>query len=210
MSFILSFVQIVLFSTIQSYCIVICTILQLTACTLFIHTSQHYKRFDLGLEKKAPHYRVNTEHSMQTPVLQVKSRIEELLTSLSCDWEIFPPFRPCLLISSSNSWHMWLTTALKFLLNLSLVAIVMVRACSCLSPFARLTNPEAESVEMEIGPGWQMLLVKGMTPAIRLSAFSDGTSIVELNVEKLSVINSIYCLFLRMMSAWNCLCGWLD
>ena len=46
-----------------------------------------------------------------------------------------------------------------------------------------------------------MLLVKGMTPAIRLSAFSDGTSIVELNVEKLSVINSIYCLFLRMMSA---------
>ena len=46
--------KIVLYSTIRLHCIVTHTILYYTACTLFIHTSQHYKRFDLGLGKKSP------------------------------------------------------------------------------------------------------------------------------------------------------------
>ena len=46
--------KIVLYSTIRLHCIVTHTILYYTACTLFIPTSQHYKRFDLGLGKKSP------------------------------------------------------------------------------------------------------------------------------------------------------------
>ena len=46
--------QIVLYSTKQLHCIVTHTILHYTPCTLFIDTSQHYKKFDFGLGKKSP------------------------------------------------------------------------------------------------------------------------------------------------------------
>ena len=90
--------------------------------------------------------------------------------------------------------------ALKFLLKSFLVVIVMSSSLSCLSPFASDMNPVPESVVTVIGPGCQMLLVRSIKPVLRSSAFSECISIVELNVEKWSVIRRMYCLSLRIIS----------
>ena len=87
--------KIVLYSTIWLHCTATHTILHYTAWTLFIHTSQHYKRFDFDLWEKAPYYRVNTEHFLQTPVLRGESHITELLTSLIENYCWLEYLNPC-------------------------------------------------------------------------------------------------------------------
>ena len=120
------------------------------------------------------------------PFLRIRE-FNEMIAAVNYANLMLPPLGASLHILVSSSLQAGSATALKFWWNSSCQFYVMLRDVSWVSvSLKRARNPGANSVVMMMGPGWCMVEMSGIRPALRFSVCSDYMIMALLYVEKLS------------------------